>query len=197
MARSMSPAIAAMAVVLACGSDSAVPAASAEVVQEAGAFSRMPDSRFGAYVVPAEAFAGSRPEFMRIWDDSPVFEGFWTPSLEEARRAEARIVETMLDAARAPSDAFPTDAPKRRAHFAPELPEVVSRLDGYGLQLAGVVIGGERRVLANFFERDESPIIGNPAKEWVGVQDGGSSYWRILYAPESDRCSDFETNGDS
>jgi len=198
MLRSMSPAIAAIAVVLGCGSDNAAPARPAEVVEEAGAFSRMQDSRFGAYVVPAESFAGRRPEFMRTWSDSPVAEGFWTPSVDDARRAETRIVDTMLRAAQAPSEAFPADPPPRRTRFLQELPNVIARLDDYGTQLAGVVIGGRRLVLASFFLPDDIGLDGmDPAKEWIGVDDGGSSYWRILYDPEFDCCSDFETNGDA
>ena len=115
-------------------------------------------------------------------------DGFWTPSDDEVKRAEARIVETLIRSQWAPEALGDLD-PERRAWYAREVGGILENLDGYDVQVAGIVVDGRRRIVASF----HPPRYAS--EDWVIVDDGGNSFWRIQYDLEDDCCLDFDCNG--
>jgi hypothetical protein len=116
--------------------------------------------------------------------------GFWDPTAEDVLHAESRIVDAVDLAAHRP-EAAPADL--ARPGFLAEMGQVARFLPDYRAQVVGLVVEGHRRLYFNVFISD-GPRESVPT-EWVEVDDGGISFWRIQYDLDDDRCLGFECNG--
>jgi len=65
--------------------------------------------------------------------------------------------------------------------------------ESYFRQYLGLVVGGKRVVYVNAFKSAATHPRWQSAP--VGVCDGGSDYWGVLYEPESRRFYDLAING--
>jgi hypothetical protein len=125
-------------------------------------------------------------------------DGYWTPTAAEAFAAENCMLETLLLAAWRPDEALgEVQAPDHRRFQVEELAKIVAHLDQYALQFAGVIVGGERRVLINAYTVDafDGELSRRAHSDWIQVHDGGYEFWTIQYDPALDRCVDFASNG--
>jgi len=123
--------------------------------------------------------------------------GSFSPTADEVRRAEQRIIETLLLASWKP-DCVLLDLPaERRDWFLAEIAKIAAHLDGFSAQVAGLVVDGHRRLFFNVLARDilrqETKLA--PLEDWYFFFDGGWSLWRIQYDLDDDRCLAFDSNG--
>ena len=70
-----------------------------------------------------------------------------------------------------------------------------NRFSSYCVQFVGIFVDGRKALHCNFFPADDD--IPRDRKSYVYVLDGGSSYWRINYDTEEERCFDFDVNGEA
>ena len=121
--------------------------------------------------------------------------GYWSVPPETVADLERRLPEGLGQT----RDVLITRRPtaENRTYVTREFDEILGRLDRYQRQYVGVELGhGRRRVLVNFSPKDD-PLSpgGYGARRWVVVDDGGSSYWRIAYDPETGHFAGFDVNG--
>jgi hypothetical protein len=158
---------------------------------------RVVGSIFDAHLIPAE--------LTRTWfGTSEPLVGFeaaeaWTPTPEDGRWAEQRIVAELLHIL-AWGESSPSDRPpEERALLVQRVREVTQDIGRYGVQFAGGTRDGRRVLLGNFFDAWSfgGMLDKKACDEWVDVRDGGASFWRIQVDMENGSCSGFETNGDA
>lgn len=111
----------------------------------------------------------------------PRITGSWVPSARDLRRLEADLKH--LKGQRAAACCSPSAA----------LDDALK----YYRQYAGVIRGGRRLIYVNGFP--EPPSSGPDAIDWkqtpVIACDGGTSFWGVLYDPESRSFSQLAFNG--
>lgn len=159
------------------------------------------ESTFGGVIVPKEY-----PEKLvaSVGSASKVFgytvDGFWTPTPQDVLRAEQRVRAALAEArqnfaAVAGPQKWP---PSAQTYAMGEIEKIVVNLAKFDAQYAGVIIGGQKRILCNFMRRESGAehFVGNSRMcQWVQVSDGGFWYWQIQYDCATDTCLGFESNG--
>lgn len=96
---------------------------------------------------------------------------YWTPTKEEVLRAESRIP----------------------AFLKAKAPRLTRPLARYKRQYVGLVVGGKKRVLCNFFLTSPPQWQRRP----VVVEDGGEAFFHLEYDLESDQCLNLQINGEA
>jgi hypothetical protein len=105
------------------------------------------------------------------------YDDFWVPSTEDVQTLEAALPEYL----RLQVDRF---------HHRPTS---AKQLDQYRRQYIGLLKGGKRIILANFFCNDG----GTQWKEdYVFVMDGGDCYFRVRYDLDGRQFLNLEVNGE-
>jgi hypothetical protein len=109
--------------------------------------------------------------------------GAWTPSAEQVAEAERRLPAYLATAAPAlPASVRPGAAQR-----------IAARLDDYGRQYFGVSWKGRRLLFINCLTADQSAWRARP----VFVEDGGESFFHLVYDPESGEFSGLSINGEA
>lgn len=101
---------------------------------------------------------------------------FWTPTGSEIAALEAALPAYLA------------------AHDADHFQDagVWQRLDTYGRQYAGLIMGDQRLIYGNFFCND----LGiNLAQTWVAVDDGGACFFVVMYDPAQNIFTQLSVNG--
>jgi hypothetical protein len=112
--------------------------------------------------------------------------GAWTPTPEQTQKALLSI-QTFLNQ---------TDTTNSWKNA--EIKKIRANTKNYRVQFIGILHDGKRVVWCNFF-----PARGDGSDDefqyWkqqeVRVDDGGYGFWQIDYDPDTDRCSEFASNG--
>jgi hypothetical protein len=106
----------------------------------------------------------------------------WTPTAAECQKCLGAI-QSFLERAK-PINPWDRDM----------IPQILKRTKGYRVQFVGILYpGNKREIWCNFFPVHRDFPYWRERK--VEVHDGGCSYWRISYDPDTDKCYNFETNG--
>jgi len=113
----------------------------------------------------------------------------WTPSRELVLAAEHRVATFLLNYPRHTPAADESDRLERYS-----APLIVSKLATYQRQYSGILSEGHRALFMNFFPRGD-------CEKWttepVEVDDGGHSYFRLIYRPDQGDFSRYDVNGEA
>jgi hypothetical protein len=112
--------------------------------------------------------------------------GAWTPSPEQPQKALVSI------------QSFFNHPDTTNGWKNTEMNRIRANMKNYRVQFVGVVRHGKKVIWCNFF-----PAVNSGGKDefqdWrrneVSVDDGGFWFWQIYYDPNTDKCSEFASNG--
>lgn len=120
------------------------------------------------------------------------FSDTWQPSKEEIKEMEAAFSQIK----------------KLKARNCCMTGEQIENPEDFYMQYVGIVIDGKKLIYINAFpedstmkytQNDDSTFSLTKSEDWkksaVGVCDGGSSYWGVLYDPKAKRFFDLAVNG--
>jgi hypothetical protein len=109
--------------------------------------------------------------------------GAWTPTTQHVAEAERRL-----------PGFFATAAPALPASVRPgAVQRIAAQLDRYARQYFGVSWKGRRLLYINCLPADHSAWQVRP----VFVEDGGESFFHLVYDPESGEFSGLSVNGEA
>ena len=109
--------------------------------------------------------------------------GAWTPSAEQVAEAEHRLSAYLAAATpRLPASVRPGAAQR-----------IAARLDRYGRQYFGITASGRRLLYINGVPHDHSEWRVRP----VFLDDGGESFFHLVYDPELGEFSGLSINGEA
>jgi hypothetical protein len=73
--------------------------------------------------------------------------------------------------------------------------DIQDQISSYHVQFVGTIIDGRKAIHCNFFQEEGG--FNHDKYTYVLVLDGGTSYWRINYDIDKNKCFDFEVNGEA
>jgi hypothetical protein len=140
-------------------------------------------------------------EFGSAWQrfGDPVI-GYWQPPATVIDALEASLRPALESGRSKPESVARMSRDARdRAEEAwgifGAIEEILAHFGEYRRQYAGIVVrGGARRVLVSCFREDVPREFPHWDTQWVEVDDGGASFWRIQYDVDSGRFLGFEMN---
>ena len=139
--------------------------------------SRQPSEKGQPVLVVLDTSVGIvLPRGGTLWGHETV----WEPDAKDVKRAEKSI----------------------SAFLRANAPTLADHLTAYVRQYSGVVEGGRRKIYCSFLHEthfQNGGIRENIKRLSVGIvhNDGGDHFFRLLYDPETDSCSELAVNGDA
>jgi len=122
-----------------------------------------------------------QPMFRQMF---PEFTGRFTPTVEEARRADA-LSRAYLQSYDGPS-----------AYYKNNIPRILESLDGYGRQYFGFVDQeGNRVIWINYFLNDPEEKFDGWRDDIMLVLDGGYRYFNVKVNLTTGECYGLRING--
>ena len=119
--------------------------------------------------------------------------GFWSPSLAEVAKLEARLPDYLRAELDPPLP--PKRGPRRKTTPKPPQPTKVplwKRAFAYQRQYVGLMKDGHHLIWANFFCR---PVRADWRHEPVVVDDGGDCFFQVEYDVDTGKFSNLAVNG--
>jgi hypothetical protein len=101
-------------------------------------------------------------------------EDYWYPSEDDVLAVETGLRNALHERL---ADEYKATPSAQRDANVEALNHVLSNLDKYLRQYAGIVVGGSRRVLVNAFPNDAYCW----RDEYVAIDDGGAWFWTMQY----------------
>jgi hypothetical protein len=109
-------------------------------------------------------------------------DSLWLPSSPEIQKALPAVLRYLEKSGTAKT----TKIERQDCH------EILDRLRSYKIQCVGKYAGGKKLIHFNFFSHTDYTYW---KKNYVRVDDGGTSYWRIDVEVSTNRCFNFIVNG--
>ena len=112
--------------------------------------------------------------------------GNWTPTAAQTESAY-RCVQAFLE-----------KPIVRDRWYLGEIAHIRTNKNKFRVQFIGENRDGQKVILCNFFpahRSDDREAFEYWKRQKVEVMDGGFWFWQIEYDPETDRCSQFRSNG--
>jgi hypothetical protein len=146
----------------------AVAAAGASLAQSAEM--KLPGA--GVFILPVNAGQSLLRQCSR---ETPAnVSQFWNPSPEQIRKLESLL-------------------PQYVRHGTDRNPNIPDNVE-YHRQYVGIVVNGKRLIYGNFYPASVSDLFDEKSMPVV-VCDGSSSFWGIVFEPDSSAFLDLQVNG--
>lgn len=155
---------------------------------KAAPFIRIPGERT-SYIIPAE----DGPSCGIYVDGKPCTK-FWTPTIADAKNADAAVWKFVSDKIKETKTTYPnlSDTDKRNSK---ELPKIESNESKYGRQFVGIIFEGKKYIYCNYFGIEGPTDETGAATYFNQVDDGGYWAWQIYYSPDTKSCFGLKING--
>lgn len=125
---------------------------------------------------------------------------FWMPEKKDIKQAEQLVLVSLVERIIDPDNAQLQPDRKTGNEFTDNgIREILKNYLDYYRQYVGLIINDEKFIYFNSFPQED--IEQESSKdEWGGgiiVEDGGSSYWRILVGIDRNKCVCLSMNGEA
>jgi hypothetical protein len=148
------------------------------------------------YIIPKEyADRNLREDFEKS------VSGFWTPTTDQARAAEAAVAKILHGSPEKRSSIVRVYSNMTKAeqvwflkNFEEQSrPYILKNYKNYTVQFIGLIIKGEKRIQCHYLLNADSKM--ESSSYFLGPIDGGASAWNILFDVASGTCSNYEDMG--